>query len=121
MGTNKDTISEFRTIAGDDIRRAQHRTVVALEQSLLGRHLQPITGELLHDPSTTIIVGLTVHRTRAKVALLLTKSIGTISTESRTYWLHGNSLSRRSLLAQTARCKKEEEEEERGVSSGHHL
>ena len=101
VGTEQDTVGEFRTVAGDDVRSPKYRAIIALEQSVLGYHLQPITGELLHDPLTTVFVGLAVHRARTEVALLLTKGISAVGTEGGTHRLQGNIIRVCRLLAKT--------------------
>ena len=102
VGADEDAVSEFWTITGDDVRGSEHGAVVTFEQGLLGGDTHAIGFELLHDPRTTIFVSLTVHRTRAKVALGLAEGVGTVCTEGRAYGLGRDGIvARRCLLAET--------------------
>ena len=100
MGTDKNTVFEFWTVAGDDVRSTEHRAVITFEECLLGRDCQPETAELIHNPLGAKVMGLAVHRARAEVTLLLAIAIGTICRKSGTYRLHGNTIVVGSLLTQ---------------------
>jgi hypothetical protein len=102
VGTKKNTVREFRTITGDDVRSTQHRTVVTFEKSLLGGHLKTVASELLHNPLGTVFVSLAVHRTGTEVALLLTEGVGTVGTEGRANRVSDGRVGVGGLLAKTA-------------------
>ena len=87
VGTEEDTVCEIRAIAGNDVGGTEHRAVVAFEQGFLGSYTHAIGLELLHDPCTTVFVGLAVHGARTKFALGLAESEGAVSTEGWTYGL----------------------------------
>lgn len=105
MGTKQDTVCLRRQITGDNICALQLSAVEARQRSLLFGNGHSVPLELRDYPPTTLFVGLTVHRTRTEVTLLLTELKSTVGDKGRSYWLNTHRIVIRSLLAKPARDK----------------
>ena len=105
--TDENAVFEFWTIAGDDVRGTEYRSVIAFEQRLLGGDGETVTLELTDDPLGTGVVSSAVHRTRAKGTLLFAVKKSTVSTEGRAYGLdRDGNIIRGGLFAETTRSEK---------------
>ena len=73
VGTEQDAVGEFGTVAGDDVRAVEGRTVVTLQFALLGDDGHAVALKLADDPLLAEVMGLAVHSAGTEVALLLTE------------------------------------------------